>query len=510
MGFVYFNGAGLVTIIYTPQYSRQHVRVQIGLASDTAIPGTFTRPDHPSLSPFDWRSADAPPAASPPPSLSHRAAGWGTFVNNSRWSIQYINAFIGSGSQVWIGAGGAVFLRNYLFNQRNISFSTTNFTYTVAGTGVRNKNASKDIVVTSEGIRFLPTPSPTRAIADADPNNNVRKLAGIPSHRRRRLSEYSRGQSARERLSMSSENGVRARDARMLTSSTPPPWYPFPPPAGSDLVSDAKTLLHDAAAILPSSLVVVGDTIIEETASFPSLPNITNTAFGNLPNLLTSPIATDTVVTGSKPTIVASTGGNECFLCSVGPGSTQNHVAVEGGACTSTDECTADSPLEAYQLATQQHAFPKDIPGTQWLPKNFTLPDISLAWYQVVVYCESLDPNVASDTITSGCSNATVLKSVLLDYLLLNNKTYNVAVASAALHSAVTSIVDKAFNDSLAPAITNPNCQGWSTYNVYLTYTAANATCCRCTVFPTTNANPAAGSARNSALSAPSFPRLRS
>ena len=107
-----------------------------------------------------------------------------TSINATRFSIQLVNAFAGLGNQLYIGFGGAVFIRTYSLSQRRVQWNpSTRWTYTIAGTGVSSSNTrAQNLVVTKGGItrymfnktdgtvtkivsaRIQRTPSPTSSV----------------------------------------------------------------------------------------------------------------------------------------------------------------------------------------------------------------------------------------------------------------------------------------------------------------------------------------------------------
>jgi len=61
--------------------------------------------------------------------------GFFTSVNNTRRSIQLINAAFG-GHEYWVGPGAAVFIKTYSYTKRKINYRTNGYSWVVAGTHV--------------------------------------------------------------------------------------------------------------------------------------------------------------------------------------------------------------------------------------------------------------------------------------------------------------------------------------------------------------------------------------
>lgn len=57
-------------------------------------------------------------------------------VANYRCATMVFNVFLGTGNQVFVGGGIAVFMRNWGINFLKWSYSSTPYTYTVGGYGM--------------------------------------------------------------------------------------------------------------------------------------------------------------------------------------------------------------------------------------------------------------------------------------------------------------------------------------------------------------------------------------
>lgn len=74
-------------------------------------------------------------------------------MNATRFSIQLANSFVGLGNQLYVGLGGAVFIRTYSLSSRVYQWNpSTRYTYTVAGMGIGSSGTkSQNLVVTKGG-----------------------------------------------------------------------------------------------------------------------------------------------------------------------------------------------------------------------------------------------------------------------------------------------------------------------------------------------------------------------
>lgn len=137
-----------------------------------------------------------------------------TNINATRFSLQLINVFVGAGNQLYVGFGGAAFIRTYSLSRRRIQYNpSTPFTYTIAGMGVGSKQTrSQNLVVFKNGwtqyifnktegtvtktvvAKRQKTPSPTKA----------------PGARRRALSQKRKVQASDIRPDMAPSMGESA------------------------------------------------------------------------------------------------------------------------------------------------------------------------------------------------------------------------------------------------------------------------------------------------------------
>lgn len=79
------------------------------------------------------------------------AGGWATSVNSTRSTYALVNAFRGVGSQIFIGLGGAVFIRSHTYAARMWNWNTSPYTYTVAGMGTR-LTRGQNIFLSKKGL----------------------------------------------------------------------------------------------------------------------------------------------------------------------------------------------------------------------------------------------------------------------------------------------------------------------------------------------------------------------
>jgi hypothetical protein len=380
-------------------------------------------------------------------------AGWHTSVNTTRYAAQLVNSFHGVGNQIWVGAGGAAFIRCYTTTRRGWGFSSTPFLYTVAGTGITRTQGQRNIVVTKAGqylLPFQPSPRPKRLL-DGQPR--VRTLTAAEEE------EAQATDSLAVQLLMGETVAKAGQNA-------------FYNPAGKSKLLVAQTYMDEGK-----------QTIIEDPTVF-AAPEF-KTVRGGLAMILANRAAaaeSAAAIDVPKPNPGRiSVNNTECMLCSVGPGPTAARAGgPDGGACHVSDACAgADSPLQALEAARAAAPAGFDVtgaPGLAAMPRRMEdgsveLPDVSLLWHELVVYCHSTDPRVPASSITDSCLSANYVKDVVRAILGPEHADdYQLAVASADLHSSVKPLVEE---EGLLPAAMqpewNPECEGWSKYNIYLT-----------------------------------------
>ena len=461
-GMVMYNGAGMTNFIYVGQAS-----AQVG-AYVSHLPICLFR-------------APVPSEVSFLPGLTHQqpqtaraqfcaandifnGAGWHTSVNTTRFAAQVANAFYGVGNQIWVGAGGAAFIRCYTTTRRLSGVSSTRFLYTVAGTGITRLQGQRNIVVTKNGQYLLPfQPTP--------------KKRGLFFQSQRQ--QHPQPQPAVRTLSGAEEESALATDSlavQLLMGETVKAagQNAFFNPEGRSKLLVVDTFMQE------------GKQQIVEDPELYKAANIKDT-FGGLPALLAqrAEAGEDSALaaaSGAPATLnpgLISANNTECMLCSVGPGPTAAHA---GGpdTCHVSDACggaaTAQDAVAAAKAAAPAGFDFSGVPGLNGLPTraadgSVELPDIYMLWHEMVVYCHSTDPAVPSSSITDKCLSANYVKDVVRAYLGPEHANdYQLAVASAGLDAAVKPLVEE---EGLLPAAMapewNPECQGWTKFNVYMT-----------------------------------------
>ncbi len=81
-----------------------------------------------------------------PHAHTHTTAGWLTSIRNYRWQFQLIYGFTGLGSQIYIGAGGAIFINTYSYYKRLKYWTNTDYSYTIGGLGYEVKNRQYSLI----------------------------------------------------------------------------------------------------------------------------------------------------------------------------------------------------------------------------------------------------------------------------------------------------------------------------------------------------------------------------
>ena len=368
------------------------------------------------------------------------------------------------GNQIWVGAGGAAFIRVYTSTRRGWGFSTTRFLYTIAGTGVTTRQGRENIVVTKSGRKVLPfQPAPKtpkrglffQSLPPRPPQPAVRALSEAEQQSAVAVDSLAVQLLMGETVEKAGQNAFFNREGR------------------------SKLLMVD------SFMQEGKQQIIEDPAAFqaPELKNV----FGGLPTILAqraeAGLDKPLTVSGAPSTLnpgIVSVNNTDCMLCSVGPGATAEHM---GGpdSCHVSDACGGTgSPAQALEKARAAAPAGFDlagVPGLNGLPMvraadgEAELPDIHLLWHELVVYCRSTDPTVPSSSITDTCLSANYVKDAVRAFLGPEHADdYQLAVASAGLHPVVKPLVEA---EGLLPAAMQPawnaECQGWTKFNVYMT-----------------------------------------
>lgn len=363
-------------------------------------------------------------------------AGWMTSINTTRYGAQVASSFHGTGNQIFIGGGGAVFIRCYTVTFRRIGYSSTANLYTIAGTGVSRSQGQKNIVVTKAGISFLPwqpSPRPKRTLVDG-------------------------------------EDGIGEMD---------------------DLVDDAQSAFFSPdgkskLVVIQSQLEEGTQVVVEDPTPFEAKE--LKDAWGGLAKLLADgviPQGQGKALDTSKGTIFVN--NTNCFICSVGPGGAAEHVDGPS-SCVVSDACSdADSPATAFAAAkdaaaavatgTGEEAFDLSFPGMKTsLPDKLAkgeveLPDVWMLWHEMTVYCHTTDLTMDAQALSdAGCLSEQYVKDVVRAYMGpdFGRDDYQLAVSSTKVHDAVKPLVDEPLAQAMTPEW-NPDCEGWTTYNIYIT-----------------------------------------
>lgn len=155
-------GAGIMTLIANPQYTTYLVYFQTGAASDTFIGGE-SQGDRlvPCLGKAAPNARMGHLASAleyhllltlrSPTNLHHHprqldAAGWLTSIRNIRWQFQLIYGQQGIGNQIYIGAGGAIFINTYSYYKRLRYWTNWKYTYTLGGYGTKKTYYPKSTI----------------------------------------------------------------------------------------------------------------------------------------------------------------------------------------------------------------------------------------------------------------------------------------------------------------------------------------------------------------------------
>ena len=450
-----FLGAGSLTQTLSPAMGVQMVRINMGVATDVFLGG-----------------------------------GWANNINITRFSFQLVNCFFGFGNQFFVGLGGAVFIRSYSYSNRKVNFARpTIFTYTVAGTGTSSSGTKgQNLVMTKGGVTRYVFNKTTKSVTQISAAKRQRTASPTAVGRRTR----------RKAGAVGTRRKVQASDVADMDTT---------------LGSWLTNIVDSTGGLDPSienKVVVLQTTIMEgrKNSWTPPHPDLfkapeLKARWGGYAKILADGLvdddeqrrklalnaAKDDGSAGFHPGLI-SANNSDCFLCSVGPGKSEDHIGGPG-SCEVSEECKADNPVDAYEEATKLTT--KNIlppAADAMLPKtdgdgNYVYPNTWLLWSELVVYCRSTDPDTDDASITDDCLDKEYLKEVLKGYILLNSTTdeYHITVAPSGLHRAAqqpnfapdaqdTSV--PALKEAMVPAW-NPDCQGWTKYDIQVVASEAAA-----------------------------------
>ena len=456
-----FLGGGSLTQMYCSQLGVQMIRFNAGVATDFFIGG-----------------------------------GWGNNINNTRISIQLVNCFFGFGNQAFVGLGGAAFVRSYSQSSRKVNFGwPTTFTITVGGNGVTSSGTKgQNLVITKGGV--------TRFIFNKT-SKTVTKLSRPKTQFTASPTTLGGGKWSRKMSAVGARRQVQAADTANM---------------GATMGGWLKKIVDATGGIDPSidnKIVVLQTTIMEgKGKSFiPPHPDKFKSAelkarWGGYAKILGDGLVDYTggdfnkgkdgsgggraLEEGDGQAVwrpgTISANNSACFLSRVKPGSSSADHIGGPGKCEVNDETEeGDNPLSALlnaQRVTTTNIMP---PATELaIPKTDAngqpeMPNTWLLWHELVVYCESKDPETDDASITQDCLDKDYLKEVIKSFIALNATTqeYQITVGQSGLHGAAQldnfkPDADGASITELKTAITpawNPDCQGWTKYDIQVSAT---------------------------------------
>jgi hypothetical protein len=446
VGHGFYNGAGLTSLIYCPQYITQFIRIQAGLGTDHFV-----------------------------------GAGLNININNTRFTFQYGNAFMGEGNQGWVGAGGALYMRNPNLSARRLSYSTTKNTYTVAGTDVRRGPSQGNIWVTKNGIYNLYVPGAVwldlktqnasrafwKKVHDAiDPTIADIRNSANEARDRRYDTKNQALYGTTNGLPSTRKGRKRLLEGLSLTETVNA--------AGLNSVGNGE--------IPRSKLLAVNNDIKTVITGIPPSSLFANPEFKgkNFAKLLADglvPFGEGARVEYGKVWV----NNTDCFVCNLAPFPTADHVAGPG-QCETSDLCGGDTIAETF-LSAQDNAKSFDVtnfPGLSLVPigqkdEKLDLPNALVQTYELTLYCESTDPKVQTAALDGPCVTDEYLKNLLRAYTLPGYEAdYGIATAPQGIHKAVSALdEDGSLHASLEIApldgVQAGSCQGFTKYNIYLT-----------------------------------------
>ena len=435
LGAIYYNGAGSTTFIALPQYSSYLAYYMAGIGTDTFI-----------------------------------GAGWLTSIQNTRVSYALVYAFQGLGTQMYIGAGGAIFIKTFSYYKRLKYYTTWPYTYTVGGFGggigkfgFKQKNLKNQTIVLSK---------------DSYLSIQYNKATGVWK-KKRTFAKPANKTLAGSARSLAAEPKPRAMYHHYQRSLREAERW-----LQASVVNALESMMEKG-----SSIVLVDSTLKESTGKTP--PN-RDLYFGR--DILTSadPYAVATSIIDDEGTDIDSQGkvsvgeDTSCFMCDVGPGETADHDDG-GGVCEIAEGCKGKAPLDSWGMAQDKSSQDLTFPQMDFIEamtgKNITgpkagkqeLPDLYFLWYELTVFCYSRDPETDDSTITANCLSEAYVHDIIQAFVdddLESN--YELAISTVGLHASTEGLVDHdepaflALQESMA-ARWNPECQGWTKYNIQFT-----------------------------------------
>jgi len=204
-----------------------------------------------------------------------------------------------------------------------------------------------------------------------------------------------------------------------------------------------------------------------------------------------------------NPGMLSIPANTDCFLCSVYPGTTADHVSTDTdrpngvGACRSAESCAADSGPAAPSLTTALEtataaSAPLTLPEsantmglmaaglgglTEGEPAEepMALPDANVLWHEMNIYCPGAGSEAAAAKVLAGeeledvCVDNELLKAIIKEYFMPATG-FGVAVANTNVHPAVSDVVNPELRAAMG-ADPNPEtgCMSGTKYNIYFT-----------------------------------------
>lgn len=204
-----------------------------------------------------------------------------------------------------------------------------------------------------------------------------------------------------------------------------------------------------------------------------------------------------------NPGMLSIPAGTECFLCSVYPGTTADHVSTDTdrpngvGTCRTAESCAASSgpaasslnaALETATAASAPLALPASAEPMQVMAAGLggvtegasaeepmKLPDANVLWHEMNIYCPGAGSEAAVAKALKGeeledvCVDNELLKAIIKE-TFMPATGFGVAVANTNVHPAVSDVVDPELRAAMG---VDPNpetgCVSGTKYNVYFT-----------------------------------------
>ncbi|KAM3567954.1 hypothetical protein VYU27_009912, partial [Nannochloropsis oceanica] len=450
VGMTFFNGAGHGTMIYVPSLVICLVRSQKILGAEV-----------------------------------FQGAGFHTEVNNTRWTIQLVNAQM-PGYEGWIGLGASLMIRSRTTVRRLVNYrAAKKVAWVVNGVGVNESLRSNfNIFTDKNGTTVLKPHAKNGKHRLLEAVDELVSSAASTSNRRALIKGFSRPALSMADSVMDSKKvqppnpGILAEKLQALVSGLKNKRRL----KGQAAVNPTR-IMNMFQGLSPASLMKAWQEAVDETNNNNALGSNTNDralAAGNDADEV------DADGRWGEQVYVGGGDASQCVLCGVGPGTTESHWNRDAGddpaTCHITEACTpADSVQgimgklrgalpdgEDLVLSPAAKGWAKTV-GSKYTARllqdiddhqaenpgaDIKLPDTNILTYDIFLYCPVADAECEYSQAN--------MKAAFQDYLddvAQEETAFKISSATAAVHPAISKIVNDADGDFVS-AIGAPALEG--------------------------------------------------